>query len=110
MRPFGIDEQARLGTEVEAFVKKLQEIATAGYRLLAQKRGYVADGATEGDRDQFMAEVTDFICESDGFHELADSILDEIRKRFAVQSEGLEWGRGEWPILWRLRTDNRKQY
>ena len=105
-----IDEQARLGTEVEAFVKKLQEIATASYRELAKKRGYVADGATEGDRDQFMAEVDDFICESDGFNELADSILDEIRKRFAVQSEGLEWGRGEWPILWRLRTDNRRQF
>jgi energy-coupling factor transporter ATP-binding protein EcfA2 len=105
-----INEQARLGTEVEAYIKRLQEIATAGYRELAQKRGYADDGAAEEDRDGFMAEVDDLICESEGFNELADIILDEIRKRFTFQREGMEWGRAEWPSLWRLRTDDRRHF
>lgn len=105
-----IDEQARLGKEVGGHVKRLQDIAAAGYRELAQKRGYVADGPAKEDRDQFMAEVDDFICESEGFNELADSILDEVRKRFTFQKEGMEWGRGEWPSLWRLKTDDRRDF
>lgn len=85
--------------------------------VVSKHAGAVVDalGSVEEDERvlaEFIEESLDSdLRQSDEFHEIVDSLLDEIEKRFASLEEGqLKRNRQGWPTTWSWESDQRDAF
>ncbi len=108
------EERDRLLAILEEYLVKISELADVSRENLAQTASELEielGKATKQDRDILQELVEDQLSDDERFHNLIDSILDEVELRFTFLDEGeLDKGRDGWPVKWQYSTSDREQF
>lgn len=88
----------------ETLARTVEELRDLAKRL---GEGLRADLAVRGDEDErvaeelFEEELDDLLRDDEGFHQVADVLMDEIEKRFKLLPPGkVQKTRQGWPLAW----------
>jgi hypothetical protein len=107
-------ERDELLTALRAYFDEiglLEEKSRLAMKKMAAELGIKLEGASREERDVLQELVEDQLSNLEEFHQLVDSILDDVETRFGFLSDGeISRGRDGWPIKWTYQDADRSQF
>lgn len=94
-----------------ASIDQLEEKSREGMEKTAMEMGIKMSQASREDRDVLQELVEDQLISLEEFHQLVDTILDDVETRFGFLSNGeITRGRDGWPIKWTYQDSDRSNF
>jgi len=92
-------------------IDELAEKARTAMDKMAFELGISIGDATQDDREVLQELVEDHIANTEEFHQLVDTILDDVESRFDFLSDGeISYGKDGWPIKWTYQSSDRSAF
>lgn len=110
------DERKKLLHTFQEYLDAIDQLVNESRTSLvkaAEELGINMETASPEDRDVLQELVEDDLTDREKFHELVDTILEDVETRFDYLTNGeLTRGRDEWPIKWThsAADDQRPQF
>lgn len=112
----GLDDAARekLLSTLKAYLHEIDQLVKKAESVMEKTAGELdikMAEATRDERETLQELVEDQLLNMERFHQLVDTILDDVESRFAYLSEGeIVRGKDGWPIKWTHQDANRTQF
>jgi hypothetical protein len=113
--PLAETERAENKRVLEGYIERITALTASAQQAMLEALGVdpkTARGAELEAARQLVEENFDlYLQKQDGFHELAQDILDNVRSRFDLVAAGeLQRRRSGWPELWTYKTADRTEF
>lgn len=112
----GLDntERERLLGTLTAYLLEIEQLAKKAKSVMEKTAGELCIRTIEATRDErevLQELVEDQLLNMEQFHQLVDTILDDVESRFSVLSNGeIFRGKDGWPIKWIHQDSDRTQF
>lgn len=105
------EERATNRLAIQNYVRRIANLTKAVVESLEGElaidlKGPDREAAQELIEENFEARLS----QEEGFHELVQDILDDVRRRFDAVSQNLVRGRSGWPDMWLFESNDRDEF
>ena len=109
------EEKAQLLKTMNDYLHRIGQLAEDARGCLdrfAAEFGISVGDATKQDREVLQELVEDHLAEEDTFHELVDTIFEDVEGRFClIEKDGeITHSKDGWPVKWTTSSNDRKQF
>jgi hypothetical protein len=113
--PLAETERAENKRVLEGYMERITALTASAQQAMLEALGVDPKSARSAELEaarQLVEENFDlYLQKEDGFHELAQDILDNVRSRFDLVAAGeLQRRRSGWPELWTYKTADRAEF
>ncbi len=108
------EERELFAQTIRGFLQQISVLAADSYESFieaASDFGIDLNRVTPQERNVLQDLVEEELQRNEAFHELADQVLEEVESRFDFITSGeLVRSRDGWPILWTIKSDDRREF
>ena len=103
-------EREALSNTLIDFLETIKIITKDIYESAKKDLNFDIARASKSEIDSFFEIIEDEIIYNDNFHQLVDSILDEIENKFSFLEQGNLSRNRNWPDFWTFETTDRTEF
>ncbi|WP_037278126.1 ATP-binding protein [Rubellimicrobium mesophilum] len=105
------DEREKNAQRLRDYIKRVRDLQASVEKKVSDDLGEDISKLVGPDRDAAQDLFESALGDDEGFGSIVHDILDEVRSRFDLLSEGhLVCNRSGWPELWTMTSDNRDEF
>lgn len=105
------EERSRMEELLRGYLESIRSIADRLATTVSNQLGQAIEELTASDRDAFEELAEAELLKDDEFHQLVDTIVDEIEGKFDVlEKDAVRKGRDGWPVTWTWESTDRAAF
>lgn len=106
-----VDQFSPFPNKLGVYIGALRTLAANSLAEISEALGIKPADAVGEDRDAFEELLEESLRQSDSFHELVDSIIDDVEARFTLLTDGKLMARDDgWPLAFTMQSGEREAF